>query len=419
MERTEAPLLAISGRLPAAMTETLERVAWLSGPGLALVAFVVYWWVGPTQASTDPYLPLANAWLHGSANLDPNVYTWLELALYKGQWFVPFPPTATVVVLPFVAIFGQTFDTGLTSAVAGAIGVWLMWGLMLQLGLRQRTAFFMTVAWAAGSEVFWASSVGGTHLFAETLAATLIIAVLRLALARRAPVLAGLLLGAAVGARLPVAFAFPLVIGLYVGLPTRIRRPSPEQIQQTMALGLGLLWPAIGIAGYNILRFGSPFEFGYGLITSRDGQSVLSEPWYSHGIVSPFYIPRGLFAMLGKQWDFVDDFPWLHPTWAGQAVTFTTPMLGWLVRARIRDPLVAYGLGSAALILLVEVMHGETGYAQFGYRFVVDALPVLWLVLATVFRNGVSRGAALAGILGIGLFAYGAAAIWGFNFVGS
>jgi hypothetical protein len=419
MARTEAPLLAISGPLPAALTGTLERVARLTGPGLALVAFVIYWWVGPTQASTDPYLPLAAAWLHGRANLDPNVYTWLELALYKGQWFVPFPPTATVVVLPFVAIFGQTFDTGLTSAVAGAIGVWLLWGLMLQLGLRQRTAFFMTVAWAAGSEVFWASSVGGTHLFAETLAATLIIAVLRLALARRTPVLAGLLLGAAVGARLPVAFTFPLVIGLYVGLPTRIRRPSQEQIQQTMALGLGLLWPAIGIASYNILRFGSPFEFGYGLITSRDGQSVLSEPWYSHGIVSPFYIPRGLFAMLGKQWDFVDDFPWLHPTWAGQAVTFTTPMLGWLVRARIRDPLVAYGLGSAALILLVEVMHGETGYAQFGYRFVVDALPVLWLVLATVFRTGVSRGAALASTLGIGLFAYGAAAIWGFNFVGS
>jgi len=393
--------------------------ARLIGPALALIAFGLYWWVGPDQRSTDAYLPLANAWLHGRADLDGSAYTWIELALYHGQWYVPFPPTATVVVLPFVAIFGQTFDTGLTSAIAGAVGVWLMWGLLLQLGLNRRTAFFLTGTWAIGSEVFWASAVGGTHLFPETLAATLLIAVLRLARARRAPILAGLLLGAAVGCRLPVVFALPLVVGLYVGLPTRLGRPSSDQLARATSIGLGMLGPALGMAAYNVIRFGSPLEFGYGLIMSRDGQSVLSEPWYTHGIISPLYIPRGLFAMFGRQWDFVDDFPWLHPTWAGQAVTFTTPMLGWLVRARVRDPLVAYALGSAGLILLIDLMHGETGYAQFGYRFVVDALPILWLVIATVFRPGLGRGAVVAGIAGIGAFAYGMTAIYGFNFVGS
>lgn len=390
----------------------------LVGPALAAIAFLVYCWFGPNQTSTDPYLPLANAWLHGRADLDGYYYTWIELALYHGQWFVPFPPTATVAVLPFVALFGQTFDTGLTSAVAGAIGVWLMWGLALQLGLNRRTAFFLTVIWAFGSEFFWTSLVGGPHLFAETLAATLLIAVLRLALSRRAPVLAGLLLGAAVGARLPVVFALPLVLGLYAGLPTGFGRPSREQLAETAAIGLGLLGPALGIAAYNVLRFGSPFEFGYGLITSRDGESVLSEPWYTHGIISPLYIPRGLFAMLGRQWDFVDEFPWLHPTWAGQAVTFTMPVLGWLVRAPLREPLAAYALGSAGLIVLVELMHGETGYAQFGYRFIVDALPLLWLVLALVFRRGLGRGAVIAGIAGMAAFAYGVTAIYGFNFVG-
>jgi len=396
----------------------LRRATPLIGPALAAVAFVIYWLVGPDQTSTDPYLPLAHAWLHGRADLDGSYYTWIELALYHGQWFVPFPPTATVAVLPFVAVFGQTFNTGLTSAIAGAVGVWLMWGLMLQLGLSRRTALFLTITWAFGSEVFWASTVGGTHLFPETLAATLVIAVLRLGLARRAPVLAGLLIGAAVGARLPVVFALPLVVALYVGLPTRLGRPSRDQVAETAAVGLGMLGPALGIAAYNMLRFGSPFEFGYGLITSRDGESVLSEPWYTHGIVSPLYIPRGLFAMLGRQWDFVEDFPWLHPTWAGQAVTFTMPMLGWLIRSPLRDPLAAYALGSAGLIVLVELMHGETGYAQFGYRFIVDALPLLWLVLARVFRSGLGRGAIVAGAVGIAAFVYGITAIYGFNFVG-
>jgi hypothetical protein len=398
------------------VADRLQRI--LVGAALGAIAFLLYWWAGPDQTSTDPYLPLAAAWLHGRADLDGSFYTWIELALYHGQWFVPFPPTATVAVLPFVAIFGQTFNTGLTSAAAGAVGVWLMWGLVLQLGLNRRTALFLTVTWAVGSEVFWASAVGGTHLFAETLAATLVIAVLRLALARRAPVLAGLLLGAAVGARLPVVFVLPLVVGLYAGLPTRLSWPSRAQVAETASIGLGMLGPALGIAAYNVLRFGSPFEFGYGLITSRTGESVLAEPWYTHGIISPLYIPRGLFAMLGRQWEFVDEFPWLHPTWAGQAVTFTMPIVGWVVRTPLRDPLAAYALGSAGLIVLVELMHGETGYAQFGYRFIVDALPIVWLLLALVFRRGLGRGAVVAGIAGIAAFAYGITAIYGFNFVG-
>src|SRR5258705_9755667 len=196
----------------------------LIGFALAAIAFLVYAWVGPDQHATDPYLPLADAWLHGRADLDGSYYTWIELALYRGRWFVPFPPTATVAVLPYVAIFGQTFDTSLTSAVAGAGGVWLMWGLLLQLGLNRRTALFLTITWAFGSEFFWTSVVGGTHLFSETLGATLLLAVLRLALARRAPVLAGLLLGAAVGARPPVVFTLPLALGLSAGLPPRPAR---------------------------------------------------------------------------------------------------------------------------------------------------------------------------------------------------
>ena len=63
-----------------------------------------------------------------------------------------------------------------------------------------------------------------------------------------------------------------------------------------------------------------------------------------------------------------------------------------------------FGLGARTLILIL-----------FAIFFVA---PILWLVLARMFRNGVSRGSAIAGIAGIALFAYGVAAIFAFNFVG-
>src|SRR5260370_96046 len=57
----------------------------LIGFALAAIAFLVYAWVGPDQHATDPYLPLADAWLHGRADLDGSYYTWIELALYRGR----------------------------------------------------------------------------------------------------------------------------------------------------------------------------------------------------------------------------------------------------------------------------------------------------------------------------------------------
>ena len=36
--------------------------------------------------------------------------------------------------------------------------------------------------------------------------------------------------------------------------------------------------------------------------------------------------------------------------------------------------------------MLPNLMHGNPGFAQIGYRFIVDALPMLWILLAITFR---------------------------------
>ena len=41
------------------------------------------------------------------------------------------------------------------------------------------------------------------------------------------------------------------------------------------------------------------------------------------------------------------------------------------------------------------------GFAQVGYRFILDALPLLWLLLALAFRAGISRAAGAALIAGM------------------
>ena len=58
-------------------------------------------------------------------------------------------------------------------------------------------------------------------------------------------------------------------------------------------------------------------------------------------------------------------------------------------------------LGTAILVMLPDLAHGNPGFAQFGYRFILDALPLLWMLLAIGFRDGISRSATVALLLGI------------------
>jgi hypothetical protein len=55
------------------------------------------------------------------------------------------------------------------------------------------------------------------------------------------------------------------------------------------------------------------------------------------------------------------------------------------------------------LVMLPNLMHGNPGFAQVGYRFIVDAMPMLWLMLGLAFRTSMSRAAGVA--LGFGILA--------------
>ncbi len=66
----------------------------------------------------------------------------------------------------------------------------------------------------------------------------------------------------------------------------------------------------------------------------------------------------------------------------------------------------ALGIG---LTLLPIITHGNIGFTQFGYRFSLDFQPLLFVVLAVVFRNGMSRIAIAAAIASIAINLY---AVW-------
>jgi hypothetical protein len=359
-----------------------------AGVVLAGVATVFYLLVGQGQTDLDSHWPIAQAFAHGRLYLTDPI-PWLELVPRpEGGWYSPFPPLMAVLLTPF-ALLGVVVDSNVTGAVFGGISVALVWAMLLRLGVAYVPRLALTASWAFGSEILWMGTTGGQHLAPQLLAASCLLGSIVLALDRRLPLVAGLLLGAGAASRLPVGLALPLLLYLYRGEGQRAAWAK---------VVVGLAIPAALVGAYNLARFGNPFEFGYGLIQNVDGESVLDEPWYEHGIVSWRYIPGGLYAMLFRGLEWQDEFPWVVPGFVGASVLLTMPVLWWVFEARGRLALVA-GL-TAALILLPDLAHGNPGFAQLGYRYIVDALPVLWLMLGMAFRDRLTRAGTMAMLAG-------------------
>ena len=206
------------------------------------------------------------------------------------------------------------------------------------------------------------------------------------------------MLGLAAGSRLPMGLALPAVLALY-GDTWRSRR-------QWLLVLSGLLLPVLLMAGYNLARFGSPIDFGYAHIPSGDeGLLITDEPWFTEGLMSITYIPRHLEVMFIRFFDIVPQPPFLRPNITGLSLLLTAPFIFWSLVARGR--LVPILWLSVILVMLPDLMWGTWGFAQFGYRRILDVLPLLMLLLAIAFKERIGWPARATILLGVAVHAYG------------
>ncbi|MFI5253931.1 MAG: hypothetical protein ACHQ15_00515, partial [Candidatus Limnocylindrales bacterium] len=197
MTATPAPPSAVAER-----TTGLEVFGeWLAARpraafvGIAVLAAVLYELTVPERVSLDAFVPLANALLHGRLYVaDP--MPWIEhVDRVGGGWYVPYPPMPAITVLPFVALFGPGFDQGIASALVGGLNVAILWTLLGKIGTAPLPRIALTLAFAIGSVHWWAAGEGTSWLFAGINGVFYALLALWLALDRRWPVLAGVLLG--------------------------------------------------------------------------------------------------------------------------------------------------------------------------------------------------------------------------------
>ncbi len=389
------------------MTLTSPRQSQYLAAALIVLVFSVYYFSNPQSGSFYDYtLRIAVAMLDGKVGLEEKPPDWLnETIPHNGKYYSAFPLGSVVIMLPLAVLqklhlisqFPGTVLAALLAAIITLLG-FLLTGKYTDDPLKRIVmALFPTLAtWTWANLAF----AGAWHI-ALGFAVAGQFAALYFTLVKPNPFLAGLFFAVAFGNRTEIILLAPLF--LYLLYRNHREETEPRNlikiVDRFIAIPLAL---GIGTLVYNYLRFGSPLDFGYARIPG-----VLDEPWYQHGIFSIHAIPGNAYAMLIESWNRIPSFPYLVPTGFGGSILLSCPFLVLLFRPGAKDRQLKWlAVGTILLLTLVLWLHGNPGGWQISYRYAMELLPWMSLILLENSPKKLTLSEALLFLLSVAINAY-------------
>ncbi len=303
--------------------------------------------------------------------------------------YVSFPPFPAVLMLPLVAIAGVAANDVIFTALWAAINPALLFLLLRRLRQRGHSErgvsedLWLTVAFGVGSVYFYSSVFGQVWYTAHIVATTLVIGYVWASLDVQHPFLAGLFLGLGFATRTPLGFAFVLFVfeavrvhGGWRQLWAQKRIPASLIVVCIKAAVPALLIVA-ALLLHNHLRFERLTEFGHKYLNITWQERILR--W---GLFNYHFMSRNLATALVLLPRILAKAPYVQVSQHGMSVLITSPFLILLLWPRRRSPL-ALGLGLTVLATaLPSLLYQNSGFVQFGYRFSLDYMVLLVVLLA-------------------------------------
>ncbi|HEX7507638.1 MAG TPA: hypothetical protein VF550_12745 [Polyangia bacterium] len=330
--------------------------------------------------------------------------------------YVSFPPFPAVVMLPFVAVAHLKFNDVLFTAIWAALNPMLLFLLLRRLrtrGYSRRSVaddLWLTVMFGVGSVYYFASVIGQVWFTAHVIGVTCAIGYAWASLDAVHPLLAGLCVGLGYATRPAMGFMVPFFVFEAVrasGGWDRLRKWRREGLPHGLlprlirfAIPAGAVLAILMV--HNYLRFQQFSEFGHKYLNI--GWQERIQRW---GLVNYHFLSRNLTCALLLLPRILTQYPFVKVSEHGMSMLLTTPTLGYTVAPAESSPL-ARGLWLSILTTaLPSLLYQNSGFLQFGYRFSLDYIVFLVMLLAVGGRKFTWLFKALV-IFGIAVNLFGA-----------
>ena len=339
--------------------------------------------IGPT----DRFYPLRGA----SLTIDND-----QIASRSDIRYVSFPPFPAVVMLPFVAVSHLKFNDVLFTAIWAALNPVLLFLLLRRLKARSYSKrsvvddLWLTVMFGVGSVYYFSSVVGQVWFTAHVIGVTCAIGYAWASLDAVHPMLAGLCVGLGYATRPAMGFMVPFFMfeavratGGWDRLRTWRREGLPHGLLPKLvrfAIPAGAVLVILMV--HNYLRFEQFTEIGHKYLNI--GWQERIQRW---GLVNYHFLSRNLTCALLLLPRILTQYPFVKVSEHGMSMLVTTPTLGYTVAPAERSPL-ARGLWLSILTTaLPSLLYQNSGFQQFGYRFSLDYIVFLVMLLAVGGRK--------------------------------
>ncbi|MBK8171645.1 MAG: hypothetical protein IPK60_15035 [Sandaracinaceae bacterium] len=396
------------------MTDMRERARRALVPFLIFVvtALVYVITLGDRRSSPSPdnhFVHLAESFLHGQlgvlGNTAPGTNDW---ALFEGRWYVSFPPFPALVIAPLVAIWHMATLDRLFWALLAGVAPALIFVVLRALNERGHTKrslldqLLLTTLFAFGSVYFFTAVQGAVWFAAQIVASILLALYLLFSLDAKRPVLAGLMMGLLFVTRPTTALG-----AIFFGIEAlRMARAADAKVAgedasmwtrawvwlsgvnvrvaaKQIALFSGPILIIVGVAmWFNEARFHSPLEFGHRYLQIRWSSRI--ERW---GLFNYHFMSKNMAVFFAALPWLSAVSPYIKISRHGLALWFTTPnLLTALWPKRVNATMVGLFLATA-LVAALNLAYQNSGWVQFGYRFALDYMPFLIVLLAMSGRR--------------------------------
>ena len=377
------------------------------------------------------YVYLAEGWLHGRLALNgppPNENDWAKVDIFKlkdgrelrGTYgsrtggpvdrfyplrgnpetvqdsqivsrssirYVSFPPFPAVLMAPLVAIWGFNFNDVLFTALWAALNPALLLLLLRDLrrrGLSRRTDvedLWLVVMFGVGSVYYYCSVVGEVWFTALVVAVTVAIGYAWASLDAERPVLAGLCVGLGFATRPPW-----IVVPLFLFEAVRVsgglaalrgREGWKKLLPRLVRFGLPLAGITAILLWHNYARYERFFEFGHRFLNIQWQERI-----QRYGLFNYHFLSRNLAAALVLLPRILNKWPYVKISQHGMSLLVTSPNLAYVVAPAERSHLTTPLWITVAATAVPSLLYHNSGYIQFGYRFSLDYMIFLMMLLA-------------------------------------
>lgn len=340
------------------------------------------------HGTNNAYLMFAKSLLQGQLSL-PEMASYGDMIAYGGQHYLPYPPLPSLILLPFVALFGASqVNTVFIALVMTCINLYLVQKILVKLQIRQHLFPWLITAFFLGTG-YWYALFTSHHVyaFAQITSCVFQFLILNEILGKKRWWLIGLFIGCTFLTRQFTVFY--MVLALAFMLYRHRQQNKPVQIKEvaTLLSSFGII--ACLYLVYNYLRFGNFLDTGYSHILFI---GVLNERVSQYGVFSTKYFLFNLYSFFIKGFHIDFEGPGLlkikdMDLW-GTSLLSASPFLIASVKAAWH-PILKWGSWITIICILSGILfYHNNGFHQINtMRFSLDFLPLLFVLTALGTRR--------------------------------